>query len=302
MNAAATAAGAADGSTRTGFLPPPQAVSRSRQAKAKPRTRCLLGSRKRVRESKPTSSLGAIRVMRLYINVDHVATVRQARQTDEPDPAEAARLCEEAGTDGITAHLREDRRHIQDRDLTRLAETVRTVLNLELATSPGVVDLICRLRPYQATLVPERREEVTTEGGLDLSRKDPRVAETIARLADAGARVSLFIDPDLRAIDVARALGVPAVELHTGRYSNTWRESGAALEELSRAARHGRDQGLAVHAGHGLTYRNVQPVAAIPEIEELNIGHSVVSRAILTGMREAVAEMRRVGGTARQTR
>src|SRR5438876_8728897 len=231
-----------------------------------------------------------MRPIRLYVNIDHVATVRQARRTDEPDPFEAAALCEAAGADGITVHLREDRRHIQDWDVERLAPTVK-VLNLELATSPGVVDIACRLRPYQATVVPERREEVTTEGGLDLARPTPRLRETIRRLDEAGARVSLFIDPDPAALDAAKDLGVPAVELHTGRYAHSWRQSDAALDELRRAARHAADMGLFVHAGHGLTYRNVIPVAAIPEIEELNIGHSVVSRAVMVGMRAAVEEM-----------
>jgi pyridoxine 5-phosphate synthase len=228
--------------------------------------------------------------IRLYINVDHVATVREARRTDEPDPFEAALHCEAAGADGITVHLREDRRHIQDRDVERLALGVK-VLNFELATSPEVLDVACRLRPYQATIVPERREEVTTEGGLDLGRPSPRLRETIRRLDEAGARVSLFVDPDAAVLDAAKDLGVPAVELHTGRYAHGWQESDAALEELRRAARHAADMGLFVHAGHGLTYQNVVPVAAIPEIEELNIGHSVVSRAVMVGMRAAVAEM-----------
>ena len=232
---------------------------------------------------------------RLYINVDHVATVRQARRADEPDPVEAALLCEKGGAQGITAHLREDRRHIQDDDVERLMAAVQ-VLNLELATSADVVALACRLRPYQATLVPERREEVTTEGGLDFSRPNPRMRETIRRLEESGARISLFIDPDLRTVDVAKDLGVPAIELHTGRYANSWRRGDTALEELQRAARHAADMGLFVHAGHGLTYANVAPVAAIPEVEELNIGHSVVSRSVMVGMRQAVEEMRRAMG------
>lgn len=237
--------------------------------------------------------------MRLYINIDHVATVREARRTDEPDPVAAAHACEAAGADGITAHLREDRRHIQDRDVELLAGSVRTVLNLELATSAEILDLACRLRPFQATIVPERREEVTTEGGLDLSHPRPPLEQAIARLSDAGVRVSLFIDPDARSITVARDLGVPAVELHTGRYAHNWRSGHESLDELRRAAAHAKALNLAVHAGHGLTYANVGPVAAIPEIEELNIGHSVVSRAIFTGIGAAVAEMRRCVGAAR---
>jgi pyridoxine 5-phosphate synthase len=235
---------------------------------------------------------------RLYINIDHVATVRQARRTDEPDPLEAAALCEAGGADGITVHLREDRRHIQDHDVERLAPAVR-VLNLELATSPEIVAIACRLRPYQATLVPERREEITTEGGLDLSGPNPRLREAVRRLDEAGIRVSLFIDPEPATLDAAKDLGVPAVELHTGRYAHTWRDSDRALEELRHAARHAADMGLFVHAGHGLTYLNVVPVAAVPEIEELNIGHSVVSRAVMTGMRAAVEEMARLVKGAR---
>jgi pyridoxine 5-phosphate synthase len=236
--------------------------------------------------------------IRLYINIDHVATVRQARRTDEPDPLEAAALCEAAGADGITVHLREDRRHIQDDDVERLAPAVR-VLNLELATSAEIVGLACRLRPYQATLVPERREEVTTEGGLDLSRPNPRLREAIRRLDEAGIRVSLFINPETATLDAAKDLGVPAVELHTGRYAHGWRQDDRALEELYRAARHAADMGLFVHAGHGLTYQNVTRVAAIAEIEELNIGHSIVSRAVMVGMRAAVEEMARLVKGAR---
>jgi pyridoxine 5-phosphate synthase len=232
-----------------------------------------------------------MRPMRLYINIDHVATVREARKTDEPDPVAAAVVCQDAGADGITAHLREDRRHIQDRDVERLMAAVR-VLNLELATSPDIVDLTCRLRPYQATIVPERREEITTEGGLDLSRPNPRLRETIRQLELAGIRVSLFVDPDSRTLDAAKDLGVPAIELHTGRYAHSWRRGDDALNELRRAASHAAAMGLAVHAGHGLTYANVAPVAAIPEIEELNIGHSVVSRSVMAGIRLAVVEMR----------
>ena len=235
---------------------------------------------------------------RLYINIDHVATVREARKTDEPDPVEAARLAEAAGADGITVHLREDRRHIQDRDVETLASSVRTVLNLELSMSRRIVDIACRLHPYQATLVPERREEVTTEGGLNLDADIARLKEAIERLTAAGCHVSLFIDPDFHTLERARELGVPAVELHTGHYAHTWQQTNHALEELTRAARHGRELGLAVHAGHGLTYRNIQPVARVGEIEDLNIGHSIVSRAVFVGMADAVSEMGRLVRTA----
>jgi len=232
--------------------------------------------------------------MRLYVNIDHVATLRQARRTDEPDPIRAAAAAERGGADGITVHLREDRRHIQDADVRGLMRTVRTVVNLELGATPEIVKIATRLVPFQATLVPERRQEITTEGGLALhgGRRDARIAAAAKRLTDAGIRVSLFIDPDRRAIDRAAALGVPAVELHTGGYAHTWSKSGRALAVLARAADHARGSGLAVHAGHGLTYVNVQPVAGLADIEELNIGHSIVSKAVFCGMEEAVRRMR----------
>ena len=238
--------------------------------------------------------------MRLYINIDHVATVRQARRTDEPDPVVAALAAERGGADGITAHLREDRRHIQDDDVRQLAAAVTTVLNLELATSPDIVALACDLRPFQATIVPERREEVTTEGGLDLTRPGPRLTETIRRLEDAGIRVSLFIDPDEGAIRTAAGAGraggrAPYRRLRPQLAAGRARARHPAACRAPRAS----SLGLAVHAGHGLTYQNVQPVAAIPEIEELNIGHSIVSRAVLDGMEPAVAAMAAlVGGGA----
>jgi len=228
---------------------------------------------------------------RLYINVDHVATVREARKTDEPDPVEAAVLAEAAGADGITIHLREDRRHIQDADVDAMVTRISTVLNLELALVPEIIDIACRVRPFQATLVPERREEITTEGGLDLTADPERVRDGVKRLTEAGIRVSAFIDPDPAAIEAARALAIPAVELHTGRYSQAWRDDQGALQQLRDAASHARSLGLAVHAGHGLTYQNIEPVAQIEAIEEFNIGHSIVSRAIMTGMGAAVAEM-----------
>lgn len=232
--------------------------------------------------------------MRLYVNVDHVATVRQARRATEPDPVEAAALCEAAGADGITVHLREDRRHIQDHDVRRLAAAVRTVLNLELAATGDIVDLAVALQPHQATLVPERREEVTTEGGLSLprGRPNPGLVAAVRRLAGAGVRVSLFVDPDPATLDAAAELDVAAVELHTGAYANAWPDAERELARLAAAAAHARAAGLAVHAGHGLTVPNVGPVAAIPEVEELNIGHHIVSRALMVGMRRAVEEMR----------
>jgi len=238
--------------------------------------------------------------MRLYVNIDHVATLREARKTDEPDPVRAAAVAERAGADGITAHLREDRRHIQDADVRAIAASVRTVLNLELGAAPEIVRIATRLAPFQATLVPERRREITTEGGLALRRGDARVAAAVRRLVDAGIRVSLFIDPDRATIDRAAALGVPAIELHTGRYARNWRTSDAALRALARAASHARARGLAVHAGHGLTYDNVQAVAAIADIEELNIGHSIVSNAVFWGLEEAVRRMRHLVDEARK--
>jgi pyridoxine 5-phosphate synthase len=240
--------------------------------------------------------------MRLYVNIDHVATVRQARRTDEPDPVRAAVLAELGGADGITVHLREDRRHIQDRDLRLLMETARTGVNLELAASSEVVDIACDLRPMQATLVPEKREEITTEGGLALgdARQLEATRRALQRLSEAGTRTSLFIDPDESAIRASVDLGVDAVELHTGEYANTrGEERRQQLERLNRAASIARKLSLAVHAGHGLTYENVHPVAAIPEIEELNIGHSIVSRAVLTGMERAVRDMAEILRRAR---
>jgi pyridoxine 5-phosphate synthase len=239
--------------------------------------------------------------MRLYVNIDLVATLREARTTDEPDPVQAAAAAERAGADGITVHLREDRRHIQDADVLALRKSVTTVLNLELGAAPEIVRIAARVKPFQATLVPERRREITTEGGLALRRGDRRLRMAIERLQDAGIRVSLFIDPVRAVIDQARALGVPAIELHTGRYataSSKNRRAGA-LQELRRAATYAKSIGLAVHAGHGLTYQNVQPVAAIPEIEELNIGHSIVSNAVFWGLEEAVRRMKTLVITAR---
>ena len=230
--------------------------------------------------------------MRLYVNIDHVATLREARKTDEPDPVQAAAAAERAGADGITVHLREDRRHIQDADVIALTRSVRTVLNLELGAHADIVRLATRLKPppFQATLVPEKRQEITTEGGLDIISDPGRIRNAIESLSDVGIRVSLFIDPTRAAVEQSKKLGVPAIELHTGSYSHR-PDSPDTIDALRDSARRAADLGLAVHAGHGLTVRNVAPVAAIPEIEELNIGHSIVSRAVFVGLDRAVKEM-----------
>ena len=238
--------------------------------------------------------------LRLYINIDHVATVRQARRGDEPDPVEAAHLCEAAGADGITAHLREDRRHIQDRDIDRLAREVKTVLNLEMACTEEMLGIAERLKPHQVTLVPERREEITTEGGLDVAFETPRIRDGIARLNAAGIRTSLFIAPDLRAVELSKSTGAAAIELHTGNYAHHPKDP-ATLRALQEAAKRGKAIQLAIHAGHGLTVGNVAPVARIAEIEELNIGHSIVSRSIFVGIQSAVEEMRAVMDKARRS-
>jgi len=237
---------------------------------------------------------------RLYINVDHVATLRQARKTDEPDHVAAATLCEDAGAEGITAHLREDRRHMQDDDIVKLANSVRTVFNLEMALTDEMLSIAERLKPYQVTLVPERREEVTTEGGLDVSRDPDKLRAGLARLKRAGVRTSLFIDPDVGAVQRSHDLGADAIELHTGTYAHD-ASNARSLRALVDASELGRALGLAVHAGHGLTVRNVGPVAAIAAIEELNIGHSIVSRAIFVGLARSIAEMREAMVAARSS-
>ncbi len=229
----------------------------------------------------------------LGVNIDHVATVRQARRTYEPDPVWAATLAELGGADGITIHLREDRRHIQDRDLRVLRETVTVKLNLELACDEGVLDIACQVRPEQATLVPEKREEVTTEGGLDIVSNRQAVARAVGKLRDAGIIVSLFLDPDASQIAVAAELGVHAVELHTGQYATARGElQRQELAKLVIAGKQITELGMTLHAGHGLNYQNVKPVAAISAMHELNIGHSIVSRAIMVGMERAVREMK----------
>ena len=230
----------------------------------------------------------------LGVNIDHVATIRQARRTVEPDPVWGAALAELGGADAITVHLREDRRHIQDRDLEVLRRTVQVKLNLECAIAAAMIDIACQVRPCQVTLVPERREEVTTEGGLDVVTHKTATADAVWRLKNAGIAVSLFIDPCPRQIEAAAELGVAAVELHTGCYANapTEEQRHEKLVELARAGATARQAQLVLNAGHGLTYRNVVPVARLEGMGELNIGHSIVSRAVLVGMTQAVREMK----------
>lgn len=230
----------------------------------------------------------------LGVNIDHVATVREARKTNEPDPVWAAALAELGGADGITLHLREDRRHIQDRDLRIMRETVACKLNLEMACEEEVVNIARCAKPIQATLVPEKREEITTEGGLDIVGQKTRVGETIKRLQDVGIVVSLFLDPEIAQIEAAAELGAEAVELHTGQYANAANaaEQAAELDVLKGAGVAIRNAGMVLHAGHGLTYRNVKPVAAITGMHELNIGHSIIARAIMVGLERAVREMK----------
>ena len=231
--------------------------------------------------------------IRLGVNIDHVATVRQARQGVEPDPVHAAALAILGGADGITIHLREDRRHIQERDVRILRQTVPQRLNLELATVDSILDFACAVKPDEATLVPERREELTTEGGLDVIAHEAAVAKAVERLAAAGIEVAVFVDPDPRQIDVCKALGAHAVEIQTARYSEARGPAVAReLAALHAATKHATDLGLAVHLGHGLNYDNVHAVVRITGVRELNIGHSIVSRAVLIGLWRAVREMK----------
>jgi pyridoxine 5-phosphate synthase len=233
-------------------------------------------------------------MIRLGVNIDHVATVRQARRASEPDPVAAAVLALLGGADGITVHLREDRRHIQDRDVRLLRPVVTGRLNLEMAAVDAIADVACEVRPTEITLVPERREEVTTEGGLDVVTHEKVVARIVPRLLGAGMEVSLFLDPDARQIEIAHQLGAHAVEIQTARYSEarTRPARDRELASLREAIEYARERGLHVHLGHGLNYDNVQAVATIPGVEELNIGHSIVSRALLVGMTRAVHDMK----------
>lgn len=246
----------------------------------------------------PASSL------RLGVNIDHIATLRNARGGVMPDPLRAAHAAVAAGADGITAHLREDRRHIRDVDVERLKAEIDRPLNLEMATTDEMIAIAVRLKPHAACLVPERREERTTEGGLDIVGARETVGPAVARLGEAGIRVSLFVEPDVHIMDAARQLGAPVVELHTGRYceavaAGEAEEARRELARIARAAAHGSALGLEVHAGHGLTLDSVGPVAAVPQIRELNIGHAIVAEAVFVGFGEAVRAMRAAMDAAR---
>jgi pyridoxine 5-phosphate synthase len=231
--------------------------------------------------------------IRLGVNIDHVATVRQARRGPEPDPVAAAILALSGGANGITVHLREDRRHIQDRDV-RLLKPLVPRLNLEMAAADEIVAIACEVLPHEATLVPEKRQELTTEGGLDVVGNEKVVGPAVKRMQDTGILVSLFIDPEIGQIDCCKFLGAKAIEIQTARYSEAKTEAAALqeLELLRTACAHALTKGLAVHLGHGLTYRNVGPIVRLPGVQELNIGHSIVSRAVLVGMERAVREMK----------
>ena len=235
-------------------------------------------------------------MIELGINIDHIATVRQARKTVEPDPVWAATLAELGGADGITVHLREDRRHIQDRDVNLLRETVRCKLNLEMACAEEIIKIACNVKPDQATLVPERREEITTEGGLDVAGQTEIVKKLVKRLQDQGIDVSLFLDPDPKQIESGLKTGCDAIEIHTGCYAlaETDAKRNAELQRILTTGQIIHSADVRLHAGHGLTYHNVLPIASVPHMFELNIGHSIVARALMVGMKEAVAEMKRL--------
>jgi pyridoxine 5-phosphate synthase len=241
-------------------------------------------------------------VIRLGVNIDHVATLRQTRGTPYPDPVRAALLAEGAGADAITLHLREDRRHIQDRDVDAIRAQLRTRMNLESAVTREMLQVALRVRPHDVCLVPERRMELTTEGGLDVAGQSDRIADACRLLGGAGIRVSLFVDADARQLDAAKAAGAPVVEIHTGHYADAPPErAGAELVRVRQAVEYGTRIGLVVNAGHGLNYDNVQPVAAIAGIAELNIGHAIVAEAVFMGWQRAVREMKRLMTEARET-
>ncbi|QKO40425.1 pyridoxine 5'-phosphate synthase [Serratia marcescens] len=230
----------------------------------------------------------------LGVNIDHIATLRNARGTQYPDPVQAAFIAEQAGADGITVHLREDRRHITDRDVRLLRQTIQTRMNLEMAVTDEMLDIAIELKPHFCCLVPEKREEVTTEGGLDVAGQLDKMSVAVERLAQAGILVSLFIDPDHRQMDAAVAVGAPYIEIHTGAYAEAQGELAvqAELRRIAVAAAYAAEKGLKVNAGHGLTYHNVQPIAALPEMHELNIGHAIIGQAVMSGLPAAVADMK----------
>ncbi len=242
--------------------------------------------------------------LRLGVNIDHVATVRNARGSAYPDPVRAAKLAEEAGADGITAHLREDRRHISDNDIERLVDALRVPLNFEMAATDEMQAIALRHKPHAVCIVPEKREERTTEGGLEVGREENRLAHFIAPLREAGSRVSIFIAADQRQIDAAHRIGAQVIELHTGSYCDfhaegRFEERDAELERMREMSAYAHSLGLEVHAGHGITYDTVQPIAAFPEVMELNIGHFIIGEAIFRGLHPAIAEMRRLMDAAR---
>ncbi|WP_125716358.1 pyridoxine 5'-phosphate synthase [Pseudoalteromonas rubra] len=232
----------------------------------------------------------------LGVNVDHIATLRQARGTSYPDPAHAAAVAEHAGADGITIHLREDRRHIQDRDVYVMAKTIQTRMNLEIAVTDEMLDIACEVKPEYVCLVPEKREELTTEGGLDVIANKDKITQAVTRLADAGIKVSLFIDADLKQIDAAKDTGAPYIEIHTGAYADAESDADmhAELERIRSGVKYAHGLGIVVNAGHGLHYHNVKPIAEMPEIYELNIGHAIIARAAIDGLEKAVRDMKRL--------
>jgi len=238
----------------------------------------------------------------LGINIDHIATLRNARGTSYPDPVQAAFIAEQAGADGITIHLREDRRHITDRDVRILRETIQTRMNLEMAVTDEMLDIACEVKPHFCCLVPEKRQEVTTEGGLDVAGQQDKMSIAVERLSQAGILVSLFIDADHRQIDAAVAVGAPYIEIHTGAYAEATSDLArqAELQRITRAVTYAASKGLKVNAGHGLTYHNVQAIAALPEIYELNIGHAIIGQAVFSGLANAVSEMKEQMRVARR--